>query len=86
MDFFNSLSLDLKMLVVGIAGCVLLALFSGNHKSEKRYLIALAVLTAISVYRFTRPAPEEGARSASNITAPVAPPAKAKPLVSSSAR
>jgi hypothetical protein len=52
MDFFNSLSLDLKMLVIGIAGCALLAVFSGNQKTEKRYLLALALLTVAGVYRF----------------------------------
>ena len=53
MDFFNSLPLDLKMLVVGIAGFALLALLSGNRKNEKRYMLALALLSAVAVYRFT---------------------------------
>ena len=65
MDFFNSLPLDLKMLVVGIAGCALLALFSGNHKSEKRYMLVLAVLAAVGVYRFTQGAGAEQAEAAS---------------------
>ena len=47
MDFFNSLTLDLKMLVVAIAGCALLALFSGNQKAEKRYMLVFAVLAAV---------------------------------------
>jgi hypothetical protein len=90
MDFFNSLALDLKMLVVAIAGCALLALFSGNHKTEKRYLVAFAVLAAIGVYRFTRvPTGEDRAqRSAAVRSAPqVAPaPAKKAPLTSTSAK
>lgn len=52
MDFFNSLTPDLKMLAVAIAGFALLALFSGNQKNEKRYVLVLAVLAAIGVYRF----------------------------------
>jgi hypothetical protein len=56
MNFFNSLSLDLKMLVVGIAGCALLALFSGNPRTEKRYLLVLAVLAAAGIYRFNETA------------------------------
>jgi uncharacterized protein YbjT (DUF2867 family) len=89
MDFFNSLSLDLKMLVVGIAGCVLLALFSGNRKAEKRYMVALAILAAAGVYRFTQVSADGDAqRSAATRPAPpVAPaPAKQTPLVSTSAR
>lgn len=89
MDFFNSLTLDLKMLVVGIAGCVLLALFSGNRKSEKRYMVALTVLTAISVYRFTHvPADADTQRTVVTRPAPPVTPAPQKhtPLVSTSAR
>lgn len=89
MDFFNSLTLDLKMLVVAIAGCTLLALFSGNHKSEKRYLVLLAVLAAAGVYRFTRVAAEDPAQaSATTRTAPAAitPAPKHKPLESTSAK
>lgn len=89
MDFFNSLTLDLKMLAVGIAGCVLLALFSSNRKAEKRYMVALAVLAAAGVYRMTTvPGDDEGQRSATTRSASptaTAPP-KHTPLVSTSAR
>src|SRR4051812_14278623 len=53
MEFFNSLSLDLKMVVVAIAGCTLLALFSGKAKTEKKYVLVLALLSIFGVYRFT---------------------------------
>jgi hypothetical protein len=89
MDFFNSLTLDLKMLVIGIAGCVLLAVFSGNRKSEKRYLVALTVLTAVSVYRFAHvPADADAQRSAATRSTPhvATVPPKHTPLVSTSAR
>lgn len=89
MDFFNSLSLDLKFLVVAIAGTALLALFSGNHKAEKRYMLAFAVLAAVGVYRFTNhPVADDGQRSAATPTAPQAPtPApKRTPLVSTSGK
>ena len=88
MDFFNSLTLDLKMLVVGIAGCVLLALFSGNRKAEKRYMVVLTVLVAAGVYRFTQlPAHVDAeARAATrSVPQPTEPP-KRTPLVSTSAR
>ncbi len=89
MDFFNSLTLDLKMLVVGIAGCVLLALFSGNRKSEWRYMVVLTVLSAAGVYRFTQlRGVDDAQRSAAIRPAPDAAPvpAKHKPLVSTSAK
>jgi hypothetical protein len=89
MDFFHSLTLDLKMLVVGIAGCALLALFSGNRKAEKRYLVVLVVLAVAGVYRFTRVAADDPAqRSASTRTVPhtVTAPVKHKPLESTSAK
>jgi len=53
MDFFNTLTLDMKLIIVGIAGCVILALFSGNKSAEKRYLVALVVLSVAGFYRFT---------------------------------
>jgi hypothetical protein len=89
MNFFNSLPLDLKMLVVAIAGTALLALFSGNHKSEKRYMLVLAVLAAAGVYRFTHfPGEDPGARSAADSPGPTVvttSPVK-RPLVSTSAK
>jgi hypothetical protein len=89
MDFFNSLTLDLKMLVVGIAGCALLALFSGNQKSERRYMIVFAVLGAAGVYRFTHlPGDDHAQRSAATPSAPHSVPAapQHKPLVSTFAK
>lgn len=87
MDFFNSLSLDLKMLIVGIAGCALLALFSGNRKSEKRYMLVFAVLAAVGVYRFTHigggAQPEVSSAAGVNVVK-AAP--KHVPLVSTSAK
>lgn len=89
MDFFNSLTLDLKMIVVGIAGCALLAVFSGNPNTEKRYLLVLAVLAATGIYRFTHTVGNEQAEIAdSSIPAPhvVTAPPKHVPLVSTSAK
>lgn len=88
MDFFNSLTLDLKMLVVGIAGALLLVLFSGNRKAEKRYMLLLTVLVAAGVYRFAHlPAQVDAQTSAASrpIPPPAAPP-KRTPLVSTSAK
>lgn len=89
MEFFNSLTLDLKMLVVGMAGCVLLALFTGNQKAEKRYLFVFALLATAGVYRFTHTVGDDqaGMRSAASSAPPVATAApKHVPLVSTSAR
>jgi len=89
MDFFNSLTLDLKFLAVAIAGFALLALFSGNRKSEKRYIVVLALLAAVGAYRFThvmgesRPALSEGPNPPTNL---VKAPDKHVPLVSTSAK
>jgi hypothetical protein len=89
MDFFNSLTLDLKLLLVGIAGFALLALFSGNPKTEKRYVLILAVLTAAGVYRFNHVSGDEQreARAPASSTTPVTTqPRKPPPLSSTSAR
>ncbi len=91
MDFFHSLSLDLKLLVIGIAGCALLALFSGNPKTEKKYLLVLALLTAAGVYRFNHTIRSneqaEAAAAAARAAVPVAaPPPKRAPLSSTAAK
>jgi len=88
MDFFNSLTLDLKVLVVGIVGCALLAIFSGNRNTEKRYLVVLALLAAAGAWRFTH---VPGDRSDMNVASNPAPRfVKAQdqhvPLVSTSAK
>jgi hypothetical protein len=88
MDFFNSLTLDLKILVVAIGGCVLLALFSGNTRSERRYLFLLALLSAVGVYRFTQASARDQALSEAD--APpihvMKAPTRHVPLVSTSAK
>lgn len=89
MDFFHSLSLDLKMLVVGIAGFALLALFSGDRRNEKRYLVVLAVLAAVGVYRFNHggagaPAELDAAAAPAKHFVKVVP--KHVPLASTSAK
>lgn len=90
MDFFHSLSLDLKLLTIGIAGCALLALFSGNPKTEKKYLLVLALLTAAGVYRFNhtmRSNEQAEAAAAAKAAIPVAAPApKRAPLSSTAAK
>ena len=91
MDFFHSLTLDLKVLVVVIAGCALLALFSGNQKAEKRYLVILVVLAAAGVYRFTHlPGDDQAQKSAAAAAEPhpaKAPPASPRaPIASTSAK
>lgn len=88
MGFFNSLPLDLKLLLVGIGGCVLLALFSSNARSEKRYTFVLVLLTAAGVYRFTRPGGEdaETRATAMPVSHVVTAAPKHIPLVSTSAK
>ena len=89
MDFFNSLTLDLKVLVVGLAGCALLALFAGNQKSEKRYMLLFTVLAAVSVYRFVHLPADDHLQSGATVvpasrSLPEAP--AHRPLESTSAR
>jgi len=80
MDFFNSLTLDLKILVVGIAGCALLALFTGNQKTEKRYMIVFAVLAVIGIYRFTHlPGSDQAQKTAGTPSSPQSAPVATKP-------
>lgn len=91
MDFFNSLTLDLKILVIGIAGCALLAVFSGNHKAEKRYTVVLVLLAAAGVYRFTHlPADDHAQKSAATSATPrvttAPPPPQRAPLQSTFAK
>jgi len=89
MDFFNSLTLDLKILTIGIAGCALLALFAGNKSAEKRYLVIFAVLAAVGLYRFMHTAADrDGDTTASARPVTHAPKAETKhvPLVSTSAK
>jgi hypothetical protein len=52
MDFFNSLSLDVKALVVCALGAALLAVFTGNKKREKQYILVLAILAMVAIFRF----------------------------------
>jgi hypothetical protein len=90
MDFFHSLTLDLKILVVGIAGCTLLALLSGNHKAERRYLAVLVVLAVVGVYRFSQLSGDDAAQKSAAAAPPAqravtAPPPRT-PLVSTFAK
>lgn len=89
MEFFNSLSLDLKILVVAIAGCALLALFSGNRKNEKRYMLLVALLAIPAVYRFAHlPAADPAESSLADAAKPqfVKAAPKHQPLISTSAK
>ena len=62
MDFFNSLTLDIKALVVCAIGASLLAVFTGNKKREKQYILVLAVLAMVAIFRFnhTQQASDDG--------------------------
>ena len=89
MEFFNSLTLDLKLIVVGIAACILLSLFSANRNADKRYVVVLVVLSAVGVWRFMHTQGEDQAdRNVAQGPAPhvvkVAP--KHVPLESTSAK
>ena len=53
MDFFNSLSLDVKMLVVAGIGALLMALAATDKKKEKRYTLVMAVLLLAATVRYS---------------------------------
>jgi hypothetical protein len=86
MAFFDALTVDLKVVVVAMAAVLLLALFSGNRKNEKRYFLLLAVLTAVGVYRFmqTDVSPADQVITVVNPKAPA--PEVHKPIVSTAAK
>ena len=89
MDFFNSLTLDLKLMVAAMVGCTLLAIFTGNQKTEKRYMVVFAVLVAASIYRYNHlPGDDQARKSAATGPVPHSVPAapKHRPLESTSAR
>jgi hypothetical protein len=89
MDFFNSLTLDLKIMVAAMAGVTLLAIFTGNQKTEKRYMVVFAVLVAASIYRYAQlPADDQARKSATTGPVPHSVPAvtKHRPLESTSAK
>jgi hypothetical protein len=89
MEFFNSLTLDLKVLVIAIAGCALLALFNGNKNAEKRYVVVIVLLAAAGLWRFTHlPGADRAEKSvAEDNPAPhVTAPPKHIPLASTSAK
>ena len=52
MDFFYSLSLDIRVLVVCGLGAAVLAVFTPDKKKEKRYILAFTVLMFVTLVRF----------------------------------
>ena len=86
MDFFNSLTLDLKLVLVAVVAVVLLALFSANKKNEKKYLVVLVLLAAVGVYRYVH-INNIALAQVSTVDNPQAPkPAYHVPLVSTSSK
>ena len=84
MNFFNSLTLDLKIMFAAMAGCALLAVFSGNHKIERRSMIVFAVLAVAGVYRFTHlPGKDQAPKSVSTPSSGPAAPVITKPKLES---
>lgn len=53
MDFFNSLSIDVKMLVVGGIGALLMAFAATDKKKEKRYTLVMTVLFLAAAVRYS---------------------------------
>jgi hypothetical protein len=51
MEFFNSLSLDVKMLVVAGIGALLMALSATDKTKEKRYTLVMVVLLLAATVR-----------------------------------
>jgi len=87
MEFFHSLTLDLKLLAAGIMGCALLALFSGSRNAEKRYLLVLVVLSVAGAYRYTHlPDRDKGGLAAAEPVHYEKMPDKHVPLVSTSSK
>ena len=79
MDFFQSLPLDIKVVLGAFVAVGLLALFSHNHKIEKYSVIVLVLLAAGGVYRYQGTKPIEKAIAAEERPA-VTPPPSRRPL------
>jgi hypothetical protein len=87
MNFIHSLPLDVKLLIGAMVGCALLALFSSNHKAEKRYMVVLAVLAFTGVYRYVdRPVVETVVVPAEQEQQAITTTSARKPIVSTSAK
>ncbi len=54
VEFFNSLSIDLKLLVVTGVGAMLMALAATDKKKEKRYALLMTLLLLAATVRYTR--------------------------------
>ena len=64
MAFFQSLPLEIKIILGAFVAVALVAMFSHNHKIEKYCMMALVVLAAGGVYRYqaTKPVEKEVAQ------------------------
>jgi len=86
MEFFHSLTIDVKLLIAAMVGVVLLALFSSNQKAEKRCLVMLALLAVAGVYRYqsSNTTPSIAAEPSAQRIVTASP--VRKPIVSTSAK
>jgi hypothetical protein len=61
MAFFQSLPIDVKIVLGAFVAVAVLAIFSHNHKFERYYVIVLVLLAAGGVYRYQSTKPIEKA-------------------------
>ena len=59
MAFFQSLPLDVKILLGAFVALGLVYMFSHNHKTQKYYVVVLALLAVGGLYRYQTTKPIE---------------------------
>lgn len=85
MTFFQSLPLDVKVLLGAFVALVLLQFFSHNPKTQKYYVIVLALVAAGGLYRYQVTKPVEKT-IAEEEARPVATTPARTPLVSTAGK
>jgi hypothetical protein len=85
MAFFQSLPVDVKVLLGLFVVVGLVAFFTHNHKTEKYYLVALVLLGAGGFYRYQSTKPVENTVAVEEPRPQMTPTPVRKPLQSTSA-
>jgi hypothetical protein len=86
MTFFQSLPLDVKVLLGAFVALGLVHFFSHNHKTQKYYAVILVLLAAGGLYRYQTTKPiEKTIAEQEHLPAVMATPART-PLVSTAGK
>lgn len=86
MAFFQSLPLDIKVLVAAFVALCLLHFFSNNQKTQKFCVVVLVLLAVGGVYRYQATRPPEKALAQEEPIAPVTTTSSRAPIVSTAGK